>query len=532
MAETLGSIAVEIGADTSPLYAGMDRAMRDAKTKGDKTGEAFGAGFASRVGGGALLAFSRVDDAIRGVQTTMRLVGDASGVGIAARYQSIQVGLTGVTGSAKDAKKTLDDLSDLGGHTAFNTAELVGFSQGLLGVGVTAQRIKGDMTALADAVATVNGGTEGLGRLADNMVQIKVSPHPEMQDVKQLMRMGLNLDTIVGSATGKQLTTGQGLKALQGMTGEKAYDTLITGFGKTYGGNAKKMADGTLEGVTQNVGEAFQTMMLPTGKMLIPMLTQVSIGARNGADALKGFNEATGGAAGFVGVVGVGTIALRLFGGTAVRTVGAVNTAATSITRLSVAIEKLAGASDIAATNTNKEAGKVRGMGGIGGIGGIGETAVTVGIPLGTGAIIGYFADKKEKGAAEGAAGDKDQIEAARLRGGQTGAEIGGTILGTVGAIAGSFVPGLGTIGGGAAGAAVGSLVGAAIVGNMAEADAKQSLDKDRTAERTMKAAEKTAAGIEKLSFSGFGGGDRLRGSLRSLEMEYAVARAMRTQIG
>ncbi len=382
-----------------------------------------------------------------------------SGIGVAARFQKLEQGFTNILGSATAARGLMDDLRKMGASTEFNTEELTGFARLLLATGSTAKGVRRELAALADAASFVGGNTSDVGALAVNMSQIRQAIRPELEDLKQFGTRGISLGKVVGAATGKQMDTGQAIRTLQSMNGRKAFETLLTGMEKAFGGSAVRNA-GSLLGVIQNLNEAFGTAMLPTGKLLVPILTGIASGIKAFGEGLGRVNEMTGGSAGLIVLIS------GLWRGAGLLT-GTISTAVSATRALTAAIAQYSGVAVAAATRGIPAAqfapgvslGAPQGASNrIGGPFGI-RTAISKAgglLPLlgGMGkSAIGFL----------GKSGLGGLIASVGL--GFLGDKIGGTAGGTlsgigsgigIGGMIGSFIPVIGT----AVGAAVGGVVG------------------------------------------------------------------------
>lgn len=520
----LASLLVKIGiTGVSSVESGLrqvDRAVDATARKSHAAGLEFGhyrAPLLEAAGAAGLLASNMAQ--------VGALVAGASGIGVAARFQKLEGGFANILGSVQQARDLMKEMRALGASTEFNTEELIGYSRVLLATGSTAKGVVRELRAVADAAAFAGLSTADAVALALNLSQIRQAPRPELEDLKQFGTRGLSLDKIVGAAQGKTLASGEGIKILKGgMSGQQAFDTIITGMEKAFGGSAARNA-GTLLGIVQNLNEAFSTAMLPTGKLLVPLLTTVAGGIKSVGESLGRINEVTGGGAGLV-------IMLTALWRTKNLLIGSIVTAVTATRALTTALQQYAGTA--AATRAIPPAvfapgvqaglstpqGASNRIGGAFGIRGAISAAGGV-LPLLKqfgGKALGFLGKSGIGGIIAslglGFLGDKV--------GGKTGGALGGIGTGIgIGSLIGSIVPGIGT----AVGAAVGGLIGG-IAGYFNSADKPKA--SDPVAENT----KQMAATLKDIHGELIGGGKRGRRVVGELEIEAIFGRAMATGIG
>lgn len=454
----LASLLVKIGiTGVTSVESGLkrvDSAVEKTAKKGGEAGLAF-----ERFESPLLRAAGAAGNLAAQVTAIGAGVALFSGVGIAARFQKLEQGFTNILGSAKAARGLIDDLRRLGASTEFNTEDLVGFSRVLLATGSTAKGVVRELKALADAAAFAWLSTGDVGALSVNLSQIRQAIRPELEDLKQFGTRGISLGKVVGAATGTQMDTGQAIRKLQSMSGAKAAETLISGFEKAFGGSAIRNA-GTLLGVVQNLNEAFGTAMLPTGKILVPVLTGIATGIKFLGEGLRRINEVTGGTAGLVVLIS------GLWRGASLLT-GTIGGAISATRALTAAIAQY---SDVA-TGAAVTGGAKNALNPFAGAAAVGPVSTLGGkITLSGGAaaaaktgILARIAGFGKSALGKIGGGPAAFLASVGLGflGDKIGGVGGGTISGIgqgvgIGGMIGSLVPGIGT----AIGAAVGGLIG------------------------------------------------------------------------
>ncbi len=467
--------------------------------------------------------------------TSIGMIGSAaaaaSGVGIAARFQRLEVGFATLLGSAEKARGVLAELRELGAKTDFKTEELIGFSRALLATGSNARTLLPQMQAIVDTAAALGLQTWDVGRMITNLGQIR-AVGPQERDLQELLRMGVNLDKVVGAATGRTLPAGAGMTAIKGMTGEKAFETLIRGMNAAFGGAAARNA-GTFLGVLQNIGETLANSVLPTGRLLLTVLGPLASSLQTVLGWLQQLNEVTGGGAGLIAMTIGLWRAKNLLIGSAIM-------AATAVRRLTTELEALA------------LAARVAGMPSAGGTAPTGGTAPLGGrlAPGGRTSMLPYGGMRNAVRTA-GAAGAV-RVAGTWLRGMAPKAlgafkvgwpmlaDIGGNLLGNAiggdfgriisgtatgigyGAMVGSFIPGVGT----AAGAVIGGTIG--LGKTLWDIYHEHGQAQKQIARNTAQ----TAAVLKDIKGMSVGGGKRFGTAVAQMEVETALARMMGLQGG
>jgi hypothetical protein len=300
----LASMLVRVGiTGVSTVESGLsrvDRAVDKTASKGREAGIAL-----EKLQSPLLSAAGAAGSLLAQVTAISAGIAMFSGVGVAARFQSLEVGFTTLLGSAEKARKMLEDLRKMGARTPFNTEELTAYARQLLATGLAGERLIPTLGVVADTIAAMGLGTAEVGRLTRVLGQIR-SKEKGLggNDPIQLSELGINLRDMVNAATGKNMTRSQAESFLDSKSGEEVADILLEGMKRKFGGSAERLGMGTLLGVIQNIGEAFKTIMLPTGALLVPMLTSVAVGIKSLGEGIKNVNDATGGTAGLVVLIG------------------------------------------------------------------------------------------------------------------------------------------------------------------------------------------------------------------------------------
>lgn len=126
-----------------------------------------------------------------------------TGVNYNAQVEQYQVALTNMLGSQEKASETLEQIKKDAARTPFDTANLVKANEYLISTGETAENSRKTILALGDAVSAVGGGSDELGRMAQNLQQVKNAGKATAADIKQFAYAGIDVYGILADYTGK-----------------------------------------------------------------------------------------------------------------------------------------------------------------------------------------------------------------------------------------------------------------------------------------------------------------------------------------
>lgn len=521
--ELVFSISTTGAAEATVQINRVSQAMDSVEESGEKADKGL-----STVSGGLMSVFHKATAAIAIIGTLAAALGTLSGVKLAAQYQRLETGFEAMLGSAEKAHKLMSELKRMGEETPFKTVELVAFSRRLLATGSTAAEVVKQMKALSEFGAATGKTDSELGEVVSIMSRLRFRPHLDIREIGELGGLGVNLQQIVGAATGKNFKNqAQASQYLAGLSGAKAFDVLLSGMDKKFSSAAGFAS--TFLSVIENTGEAIGNIMLPTGKLLLPILGRVLLLVQHIAQFVGGINEMT---AGFSGLASIVYILIRAKG----LLVFAYKSTVGAVIQLTAALEAMAAAAEVATVATRTEAvadgtkaiagtaATAAVAGGIAGSIGKGGTAATAVADAGMAAKLG-----KLKGGIAFFLGAllADWIigkvaDSIRGKGGRINSYIGDALQNMVnGAISGA---GIGFAFGGPMGAAIGGSIGAAlgILSTFYNYMWGDKSGKDDQAADTKRAAD----ALEDIRGQMIGGGPRGRRVMGDLEVQMAIIRA------
>lgn len=477
LAELIVRIRAEGAADAQRQVLAVGQAVTQTASASASLSQGFNA---SRLSAFAL-GFALRDIGQAALQAGMALSA-LTGVGSAMRFQQLAIGFETLVGSEQAAQRLLRTLQEMGKQTPFRTEQLIEYSRRLLAVGFAAEELLPTLRAITDTAAAVGGDTETVARIALAISQIRSMPRLGGQEVIQLANAGVNIARLVSAATGRQMGLGEARAFLQSLSGEEAARVLLQGMEREFGGAAERLAGRSLVGVLQNIGETIQMVMLPTGKLVLPLVQAVANALLFVANVFQRLNEVTGGGA---GLVVVGLLLVRAWG--LLRS--SMTAVVADIRALAVALRELAASAGAARVGIAAGAAGPSSAAAAGAAGrGLWATAII--------AIIGQILGDK----LGGPAGEVLQL-------GSMGLGLGATV--------GSIVPAVGT----GVGAVVGTLAGLAV------ALYRIFSGNSSAAERTASNTSEMRRALEDIRGALVGGGARARSVASSVEVEMAIAR-------
>lgn len=511
MPDTLASLAIELGIDDRSLERGLMNAVSSAQSAGGRAGSAFADSFAS--------PFSRTVNKIQGdLRNAQELGGFAlkvSGSETAAEFGKIRRQLAYITGDAKIANREFDRLQNMAIHSDFNAAEVSQLA--LREAGRT-----GDVSGAVDKVQNILDASAAFGvanrdfnqyqrNLSD--IQNRGDSKVTRPDLQQLLKYAPSSSTAIAKSLG--ISVAEASKRMQNATGTEL-SKMIEDVGKSNRGLADQRSGQDPFSKADNIMDALKVGIEPTGRIInAALMPALETGAAL-ADVFTKVNQATGGGAGLLAVVGIGVIGFRTFNGTVGGGIVAVRGFTAALNQASLRLAT--GGGGIPPVIARKA--------GAGGIAGVAGTAMSIGNEalIGTLILMGIQAGHKQMGV------NMQESKDAWVR------EVG-NIVSTSSRYAkyGSMIGGL-LPGGAGMGSALGTAVGYGVGGT-------QSLIKLATggtvgegvkgagsaAERTAKATEDAAKSLSKMETRQVGGGERFASSLKGLEFEHALLRSSST---
>ena len=473
------------------------------------------------------LALAGITRLIAGVQSLIKELYAVSGIGTAAEFLDIQQALENLTGSAAAAKELFGQLEQISLSSVFDVGKLADFSAELMNTGDSAKQAASELQKLVDLSAKFRMPGESQDGFIQSIIGLK---DREKVPARMLARLGLHADLgkIVGAGLGQgQLTTQQAQRRLEGMTGKKAYETLIKGAEAIAGGAAAMQAMTNPLEIVTILFRRLAFAMEPTGEMLLKVLIPLGTFLSDIVDTFRIVNEASGGLTGLYVValsliIGVATLvaSFKFLWKTGAVVTGTIDELSLALQLLNATLEQSATAATEAAA-ANGLSGASKALVPVGGAVGAGEAAAgaagaegmlatllpkllaglnfLVFIPI-ISQIVGSFVkgDGKSKGRAFGG----DLITNAG-----TGAGIGGFI--------GSVVPVVGT----AVGAAIGGVLGALYTAANYLFGGKHD---DTTSE-----LKKQTGILQNIESKLIGGGEQARRVISEIEIERSVATAL-----
>lgn len=206
-----------------------------------------------------------------------------TGVNYNAQVEQYQVALTNMLGSQEKASETLEQIKKDAARTPFDTANLVKANEYLISTGETAENSRKTILALGDAVSAVGGGSDELGRMAQNLQQVKNAGKATAADIKQFAYAGIDVYGILADYTGKSTAEVQKMTvtydlltaALQNAAEEGGrYYNSMTAQSETINGKLSTLKDNATQlsgALTANLTTAFGNLVTKANELAVAM---------------------------------------------------------------------------------------------------------------------------------------------------------------------------------------------------------------------------------------------------------------------
>lgn len=206
-----------------------------------------------------------------------------TGVNYNAQVEQYQVALTNMLGSQEKASETLEQIKKDAARTPFDTANLVKANEYLISTGETAENSRKTILALGDAVSAVGGGSDELGRMAQNLQQVKNAGKATAADIKQFAYAGIDVYGILADYTGKSTAEVQKMTvtydlltaALQNASEEGGrYYNSMNAQSETINGKLSTLKDNATQlsgALTANLTTAFGNLVTKANELAVAM---------------------------------------------------------------------------------------------------------------------------------------------------------------------------------------------------------------------------------------------------------------------
>lgn len=313
--DTLGTIAIDLGINESPLRVGLQRAMSQSQSGGARAGGLWGSQFASAMSqklgginlqgiGGGLLSGLLSGGAGIGLADISRRALAASGT--ITQYGNA---LRAIEPSADKANAAVKELLDLGTRTGLGgdvlefATRLADRSGDVGGAVISAKKQINALAALRTNPAEFKELQTNLGQIF-NRGDKKV----EAEDFQQLRDRAPLLFTEAAKALG--VSAKQAEQKVRNMTGNE-FQALFEKIGEANQGMAEKLAGNTIPGAMKKIENAFFVGLAPSVRAVERLVLPVAGAIGTAAEQFGKLNEATGGAAGIAGLAGVAALGIR-----------------------------------------------------------------------------------------------------------------------------------------------------------------------------------------------------------------------------
>ena len=183
--------------------------------------------------------------AVKGVEQIAK-----AGIEFNAKMETYQTAFTTLIGDADQAAAAIERIRQDAASTPFDVDSLTSANQALLATGMDAEKARGDVMNLANAIAATGGGSAELSRMAANMQQIRNTGKATAMDIRQFANAGINIYGVLADYLG--------ITAEQAAELDVTYEQLTGAF--AHAAEAGGMYAGALEAQSQTFNGRMSTL--------------------------------------------------------------------------------------------------------------------------------------------------------------------------------------------------------------------------------------------------------------------------------
>lgn len=245
----LGSYKAEIVLDDSKFTTKMNEAERDIRrfeggigTWGSKLGT---------LAKGALVGLGASITAI-GVKA------GKTGLEFNAMMEQSEIAWTTLLGSADKAKKTINDLVELGARTPFEFEGLDKSAKLLNMAGFEGEKLKETLIAVGDAVSAIGGGQDVLEGVSMALFQMSAKGKASAEEMNQLAERGIPAWQILSETMGKPIPELMKMSEQSKLMADQVIPALVEGMGDRFGGAMEKQSQ-TFDGLMSTLMDNLKT---------------------------------------------------------------------------------------------------------------------------------------------------------------------------------------------------------------------------------------------------------------------------------
>lgn len=250
----LGSYKAEIILDDSKFTSKMNAAERDLK--GFESGASRWGSKLGTLAKGALVGLGASISAVG-------LAAGKTGIEFNAMMEQSEIAWTTLLGSADKAKKTINDLVELGARTPFEFEGLDKSAKLLNMAGFEGEKLKETLIAVGDAVSAVGGGQDVLEGVSMALFQMSAKGKASAEEMNQLAERGIPAWQILSETMGKPIPDLMKMSEQGKLMADQVIPALVEGMGDRFGGAMEKQSqtfDGLMSTLKDNL-KSFSAMI-------------------------------------------------------------------------------------------------------------------------------------------------------------------------------------------------------------------------------------------------------------------------------
>ena len=178
--------------------------------------------------------------------------------------QSVTIGITQLTGSAKEAGEAIEQIKELASTQPFAFPDIAPTVQKMVALGVSMEQLPAVMQAVANASASTGNG---FNQIANSLDRISLSGNA---GDRQLVQLGLSVEKL---AAVMNVSDEEFKKAFKDLDQSERIDVLTQALGR-FAGASEAQAKG-IAGQWQIFKNTFEEVMVAVGDDLAPVVSQI-----------------------------------------------------------------------------------------------------------------------------------------------------------------------------------------------------------------------------------------------------------------
>lgn len=184
---------------------------------------------------------------------------------ITSQFEQIHNSLQVLIGDKHIADDLYGSLQQFAKKTPFNFKDVAQYSQQLLAMGFSANKVIPVMTALGNTAAALGGGNEKLGNIVNDIGVIQAKGKMQADNLRNLARNGVPIAEMLAEKFWKTKEQIYEMSKAGTLLSDKVLPAIFKAMNEKYGGMMEKQSQ-TLQGQLSNIKDSFQQTIATIGE--------------------------------------------------------------------------------------------------------------------------------------------------------------------------------------------------------------------------------------------------------------------------